>query len=115
MITMYGIANCDTVKKAQKWLTANDIAFAFVSFREQPLTPEKVNHWLTTLGVEKLINKRSTSWRQLSEEQKQQTDASAWVDTIIAQPTLIKRPLLELEDATLINGFSESVWQQQLK
>ena len=91
---MYGIPNCDTVKKAQKWLLQNNINYTFHDYRKDGLDESLVKSFMANLPWTELLNKRSTSYRQLSEQQK----ASLSEDTIIAlfvtYPTLIKRPLL---------------------
>lgn len=110
MITLYGIKNCDTVKKAQKFLQASNVEFAFHDFREQGLSAEKIEQWLDALGVEQVINKRSTTWKQLSTEQRESLNRQTAVDLCLANPTLIKRPVLEAGDRTLI-GFNQADYQ----
>lgn len=112
MITVHGISNCDTVKKALRWLQQQNIAFEFRDVRKQPLTAAEVVHWLQQLGADKLINKRSTSWRQLDEQQKQLQDDAAIAQLIVTQPTLFKRPLVEDTQGVHV-GFNESTWQQR--
>ena len=95
MITLYGIKNCDTVKKARKWLDSNSIEHQFHDFREDGLEARAVQSWLDELGWEQLVNKRSTSWKGLSPEQRETMDANLALTAIMEQPTLIKRPLLD--------------------
>ncbi|RTE66605.1 ArsC family reductase [Amphritea opalescens] len=113
MITMYGIPNCDTVKKAQRWLTANQIDFSFHDFRKDGLTEAQLREWIATLGWETLLNKRSTSWRALSDEVKNNIDESSAIREMLATPTLIKRPVLN-HDGQFIVGFKESDYQTLL-
>ncbi len=95
MITVYGIKNCDTVKKARKWLEARHIEYAFHDLREDGLSRDQVDAWLAELGWETLVNRRSTSWKALDQATRDNMDAAAALEAIMAQPTLIKRPLLD--------------------
>lgn len=94
MTTLYGIKNCDTVKKARRWLDEHNIDYRFHDFRADGITPEQVQTWLDELGWETLINKRSTTWKSLPDEVKTRLDASSAADLVVENPTLIKRPLL---------------------
>ncbi len=95
MVTIYGIPNCDTVKKARKWLDDQGIDFQFHDLRQQGLDPQQAKAWIEELGWENVVNKRSTTWKQLDEKQRTTMNASAAVKAIVAQPTLVKRPLLD--------------------
>ncbi|MFT7558494.1 MAG: arsenate reductase [Flavobacteriales bacterium] len=95
MITIYGIPNCDTVKKAQNWLKQHEIAFTFHDFRKDGLKPELVDAWLDALGPTQLINKRSTTWKQLNKDQQEQLMTDTTIELIVQNPTLIKRPVLD--------------------
>ncbi|MAT93830.1 MAG: ArsC family reductase [Halioglobus sp.] len=95
MTTLYGIKNCDTVKKARKWLDAHGIDYHFHDFREDGLERGQVAAWLDELGWEVLLNRRSTSWKGLDEATRQNMDDATALTAILAQPTLIKRPLLD--------------------
>jgi len=93
---IYGIKNCDTVKKARAWLTQRGIDYRFVDVREDGISQAQVAQWIERLGAETLINKRSTTWKQLDAEQQSAINSPAnAAKLILAQPTLIKRPLLE--------------------
>lgn len=92
-VTLYGIKNCDTVRAARKWLSAHQIEFQFFDVREQPLTADQLEHWLQRVG-EALVNKRSTTWKQLSETDRQRAADDA-VQLLLEHPTLMKRPLLD--------------------
>lgn len=94
MITLYGIKNCDTVKKARAWLDKNQIEHQFHDFRSDGLDAAQVKNWISELGLETLVNKRSTTWKELDENTKTNFDQHA-VQVITANPTLIKRPLLD--------------------
>lgn len=91
---LYGIPNCDTVKKAQKWLLQNNIPYTFHDYRKDGLDKLLISKFLNKLTWAELLNKRSTSYRQLSEELKASLNSETVIDLFIAFPTLIKRPLL---------------------
>ncbi len=116
MTVIYGIKNCDTVKKARQWLEKRDIEYRFIDYRADGIDKAQVIQWRDSLGITSLINKRSTSWKTLSEEQKTLlSDESAngpieaQVELIISLPTLIKRPLLEKQSAVHV-GFSDTTY-----
>ena len=110
-LILYGIKNCDTVRKASKWLTDHDIDFEFHDYREQGLTKTKLSSWVIRLGWEELLNRRSTTWRQLSETDKKEIDNAKAIRLMRAQLTLIKRPILE-NNQTLLVGFSTAAYAQ---
>jgi len=91
---LYGISNCDTVKKAQKWLIKNNISYTFHDFRKDGLDKILVQSFLDNLAWTDMLNKRSTTYRQLTDQQKETLNADTVVDLFITFPTLIKRPLL---------------------
>lgn len=95
LITLYGIKNCDTVKKARRWLDERGIEYTFHDFREEGLTKEQVRAWLAEMDWQELINRRSTSWKALAQETRDSMNADRALIAIIQQPTLIKRPLLD--------------------
>ena len=111
MITLYGIKNCDTVKKARRWLEQHQIDYSFHDFREDGLQQEAVEAWLDELGWETLVNRRSTSWKQLSPEQRETMDRQSALAAILQQPTLIKRPLLDTGTSRHV-GFSTGDYQE---
>ena len=101
-IKLYGIRNCDTVRKAIKYLDVNDIRYQFIDYRKNPISLEKLQTIVSIVGWENLINRRSTTYRSLSEKQKKNIN----YDLVLNYPTLIKRPVLITEDEVLV-GFSE--------
>lgn len=105
MTTLYGISNCDTVRKARKWLEGESIAFDFHDFRKQGLNAEQVARWCAAAGLDRVLNKRGTTWRQLPDEIKANTDEQTLQALMVEQPTLIKRPVLELDDGRVEIGF----------
>lgn len=102
---LYGIPNCDTVRKARKWLDRHEVAHNFVDSREAPPSREHLSEWLGIVGPERLINRRSTTFKQLSDAERSALDQSGAVDVLLAYPTLIKRPVLEWR-ATVSVGFT---------
>lgn len=110
MTTVYGIKNCDTVKKARKWLEAQGIDYRFHDFRADGLEAEQVQNWIAELGWENLVNKRSTTWKQLDGDVRDAMNESTALRAIIDQPTLIKRPLIDTGKQRLV-GFKESLYQ----
>ena len=105
MHTLYGIKNCDTVKKARNWLDQNGIAYRFHDFRTDGLTPELLQHFAEHLDWNKLLNRSSTSWRQLSVEQQADLTLEKSMQLMLDTPTLIKRPILDTGNK-LILGFN---------
>ncbi len=105
MYTLYGIKNCDTVKKARKWLDDNGIAYQFHDFRAEGLTPELLQHFAADVDWNTLLNRNSTSWRQLSDAQKSDLSQDKAIQLMLDTPTLIKRPILDIGNR-LIVGFN---------
>lgn len=105
-VVVYGISNCDTVKKARNWLDGHGIEYRFHDLRQDGIDTATIQHWLDTLGQSAVVNKRSTTWRQLSADQQADCESSVAACTaiLLENPTLIKRPVLEL-DKTLHIGF----------
>lgn len=112
--TLYGIKNCDTVKKARRWLDDQQVNYAFHDFREQGLTEAQVKQWVQELGWETLVNKRSTTWKALAADVRDTLDNDSVVAVILANPTLIKRPLLDNGNKRDV-GFSDKQYQALFK
>lgn len=106
MNILYGINNCDTIKKARKWLEQNNIEYEFHDFRKDGINSIQLTAWATELGWEKLINKHSTTWRNLPDESKENINETLALYLMEEQPTLIKRPVLLSTDHIMI-GFNE--------
>ena len=109
MITLYGIKNCDTVKKARRWLEQHGVEYQFHDFREQGLDADSVHAWLSELGWESLVNRRSTTWKGLEPGLRESMDDNSAATAILEQPTLIKRPLLDTGSSRHV-GFSEQAY-----
>lgn len=110
MLTVYGIKNCDTVKKARRWLDEHDVAYTFHDFRIDGLSTEIVDEWTKDLGWEALVNRRSTTWRNLDDDTKDNLSADNVVALLLDNPTLIKRPVVQTSGAVLV-GFKESEFE----
>ncbi|PCJ31519.1 MAG: ArsC family reductase [Gammaproteobacteria bacterium] len=106
---LYGIKNCDTVRKARRWCEANDIEVKFHDFRSDGLDETILNQWLTLVTWEDLLNKRSTTWRNLDDPRKDQLDANNAIALMIENPTLIKRPVL-MDNSHCILGFKADIY-----
>jgi len=111
LVTLYGIKNCDTVKKARKWLETESIEYSFHDFRQDGLSRDQVSAWLQELGWEKLVNKRSTSWKALTQSVRDSMSDETALQAILEQPTLIKRPLLDT-GKDRHNGFSAAIYSK---
>lgn len=112
-ITIYGIPNCDTIKKARKWLDAQQIDYQFHNVRKDGLTLEQLTEWANSVGWETLLNKRGTTWRQFSDDIKNNIDEQSALSLMLEHPALIKRPVF-IQDQTIIVGFKEAEYQTQL-
>ncbi|WP_226702540.1 ArsC family reductase [Microbulbifer elongatus] len=108
MITVYGIKNCDTVKKARKWLEQNNVEYTFHDFREDGMGTVPLADWLAEFGWEQVLNRRSTSWRALDETQKNAMDNSSAKALATETPTLIKRPVMTKGNNTLFGFKADS-------
>ena len=109
-ITLYGIKNCDTVKKARRWLEDNGQEFTFHDVRTDGLDKTEVKHWLREAGFEVVVNKRSTTWKQLDDVPKDGLSEANSLDLLLANPTLIKRPVLTVNNTVLV-GFKADQYQ----
>ncbi|WP_375548355.1 ArsC/Spx/MgsR family protein [Oceanicaulis alexandrii] len=107
MITIFGLKNCDTCKKAVKALQANSVAHEFVDIRAEANLADRVPVWLEAVGAKALINTRSTTWRSLDEGQRARADTDP-AALLVENPTLIKRPVIETGDAVTV-GWSDAI------
>lgn len=103
-VTLYGIPNCDTVRKARKWLKERAIDHQFHDVRKDGLNPVQLRAWVAELGWETLVNKRGTTWRQLPEETRDNMDETLALVVMEDQPAIIKRPVLDLGERRIV-GF----------
>jgi len=106
MITLYGIPHCDTVKKARSWLTDHGVAYEFHDFKKQGVPPTQLDLWLGSVGWEAVINRKGTTWRKLdAATQAATTDAHSARRLALAQPSVIKRPVMQWDDGSVTVGF----------
>jgi Spx/MgsR family transcriptional regulator len=113
MLTVYGIKNCDTCRKTLKWLNEQGIDHVFHDFRVDGLEPALLRAWIGAMGWEALLNKRSTTWRRLGLATSEKLDAAQAADLMMANPTLIKRPVFAIA-ATIVVGFGTAQQRQLL-
>lgn len=113
MTIIYGIKNCDTGKKSLKWLDKNNIAFSFHDFRVDGLTPELLSSFVKRSDWSILFNKRSTTFRQLPDEIKNNLTNEIMFKAVLEQPTLLKRPILIKNDITCV-GFKDDLYKESL-
>jgi arsenate reductase len=104
-IILYGIKNCDTMKKARAWLDAHEVAYAFHDYKTAGIDKAKLEGWARQVGWETLLNKAGTTFRKLADADKANLTESKAVRLMLAQPSLIKRPVLELPGGKLLVGF----------
>lgn len=104
-IIVYGIKNCDSIKKARAWLDHKQIDYRFHDYRTDGLEPALLQQFVDKLGVDAVLNRRSTSWRQLSDQQKQDLSPEKALQLMLTTPTLIKRPIISIDDQ-VIAGFN---------
>jgi arsenate reductase len=114
MIIMYGIKNCDTIKKARRYLETQQIDYTFHDFRIDGVNDIQLRSWVKQLGWETLVNKRSLTWRNLPDETKQNINELLALVVMEDQPTLIKRPVLQMADRVVV-GFSKQQYDDVFK
>ncbi len=112
-ITLYGIPNCDTVKKARAWLDGKGIAYQFHDYKKAGADPAKLAEWQRQAGWEKVINRAGTTFRKLPEADKDGLDAAKAVSVMAANPSTIKRPIVEYPGGLLV-GFRPEEWDAAL-
>ena len=112
-IELYGIPNCDTVKKARKWLEARGIDYAFHDYKKEGADPQKLERWIAEKGVDVLLNRRGTTFRKLPDAQKADIDAARAVTLLQEHPSMIKRPVVEHAGGLLV-GFNQLEWEAAL-
>lgn len=109
--TVYGITNCDTVKKARTWLADHDVDITFHDFKKQGVPAENIPQWAQTVGWETLVNRKGTTWRKLDEATRLAVvDLSSATELMLAHPSVIKRPVVAWSDGSLTVGFDATVF-----
>ena len=115
MITLYGIPNCDTVKKARTWLTDHGADYTFHDFKKHGVPEAQLDNWLATVGWETLVNRKGTAWRGLDEGTKASVvDAASARAVVLSAPSVVKRPVVVWADGTVTVGFKPEAFAQQL-
>ena len=113
MIKIYGIPNCDTMKKARRWLDANGLDYEFHDYKKLGVPENRLKTWVRQAGWETVLNKRGTTWRKLDESTRAAISDASAIDIMLENPSIIKRPVLESGELLLI-GFREDQYTQLL-
>ena len=111
-VTIYGIKNCDTMKKARAWLDTNGVAYTFHDYKVSGLERERLEQWCKNVGWETLLNRAGTTFRKLPDKDKQVNDARKAVALMLTQPSMIKRPVLDLGRDRLLVGFKPDLYKE---
>ena len=115
-MVLYGIPNCNTVKKAQDWLKAKGKAYEFHDFKKRGVTAERLHEWFSAFGWEKVLNRSGLTFKKLSkEEQAEINNADAAMHYLLKNTSAIKRPILELNGTSVLMGFNEADYEGKLK
>jgi len=110
MIVLYGITNCDTVKKARAWLAGHEVAYRFHDFKKEGVPRERLDAWIAQVGWDQLLNRKGTTWRKLdATAQEGAQDAAGAKALMLANPSVIKRPVVEWSGKTTV-GFDAAQW-----
>jgi Spx/MgsR family transcriptional regulator len=110
-IILYGIPNCDTVKKARTWLSAKGVDYAFHDYKKAGADGAQIARWVEQAGWEKLLNRAGTTFKKLPEADKADLDAAKAVAIMEANPSAIKRPVVEKDGALIAVGFKDAEWE----
>ena len=111
-VTIYGIKNCDTMKKARAWLDGRGVTYAFHDYKASGIEAARLGEWARKVGWEVLLNRAGTTFRKLDEAEKADLDAAKALTLMQAQPSLIKRPVLDIDGALLV-GFRPEAYEKQ--
>ena len=109
---IYGIPNCDSIRKARKWFEQHGIEYQFIDVRETPPSRDQVNDWIEAVGRAALINKRSTTWKTLGVAERDETEQGDTLSVLLNHPTLIKRPVLEHAGEVMV-GFNAEQYRER--
>lgn len=113
-ITLYGIRNCDTVKKARAWLDSRKIEYAFHDYKTSGINAERLQGWCREMGWETLLNRAGTTFRKLPDTDKQGLSERKAIALMLEQPSMIKRPVLDLGKQRLV-GFKPELYERALR
>ena len=114
IITVYGISNCDTVKKARKWLDTHDVGYEFHDYKKMGIDKATLSQWCKNLGWETLLNKRGTTWRKLPDADREGVTQASAIQLMLNNTSLIKRPVID-NGTTLLAGFDEEQYTSTFK
>lgn len=113
-LRLHGIPNCDTVKRARAWLAERGLAHEFVNFKQAGADGDALRRWSAAVGWQRLLNRQGTTWRRLDDDARQQADDEAGALRLLqAQPSLIKRPVVEWPDGEVTVGFVAEDWARR--
>ncbi|MFK7860273.1 MAG: ArsC family reductase [Granulosicoccus sp.] len=112
-ITVFGIPNCDTVRKARKWLDANNVSYEFHDYKKKGIDRKTLQSWSKELGWDALLNRRGTTWRKLDDGEKANVNEARALDLMVVHTSMIKRPVIT-HDGGLLLGFDETSYQEAL-
>jgi arsenate reductase len=112
-ITIYGIKNCDTMKKARSWLDSHGVAYVFHDYRTAGIDKDRLKRWSDELGWETLLNRAGTTFRKLAESDKEDLNEKKALALMLAQPSMIKRPVLD-RDGKLLVGFKPEIYAKDV-
>ncbi len=112
-ITLYGIPNCDTVKKARVWLDGHGLPYTFHDYKKSGADADKIADWIAALGLDKVLNRAGTTFRKLPEEVTRDLDTARAIALMVANPSCIRRPIVE-HPAGLLVGFKPAEWETAL-
>jgi len=113
-ITIYGIKNCETMKKARAWLDRRGVAYAFHDYKTAGIERDRLEDWCRKVGWEKLLNRAGMTYRKLPDKDKADIDAKKAVALMLAQPSMIKRPVLDLGRGKLVVGFDPAQYDEAI-
>lgn len=115
MTTLYGIPNCDTVKKARTWLTDHNVDYSFHDFKKQGVPEAQLDHWLAAVGWDTLVNRKGTTWRGLDAATKAAVlDAASARSAMLSAPSIVKRPVVVWANGQVTVGFKPETFAEQL-
>ena len=114
-ITIYGIKNCDTMKKARAWLDGHGVAYAFHDYKTAGIDRPHLEAWADQVGWETLLNRSGTTWRKLQDTEKEGIDKARALALMMKQPSVIKRPVLDLGGGKLLVGFKPEIYESEVR
>ena len=113
-VTLYGIKNCDTMKKARAWLDAHGVVYSFHDYKTDGIDRAQLATWCNAVGWETLLNRAGTTFRKLAEADREYLDEARAIALMLAQPSIIKRPVLERPAKPVLVGFKPDIYAREL-